>query len=136
GTEIPVDGQSECVAAGRTLEAPRNVEIGEVEHTALGRGEPEQWQTGRGPREDAVAVGEAERVGVEIAAGGEEAVAGRRARIGEAANRHRRLRRWRAPRIHRGPSAAGSHPTGAARSSRRGWRRTTASARGRRSTGR
>src|SRR5262249_61071942 len=120
--EILVDGQPVCVAASRALEAPRNVELTELEHAALGRREPEQWQAGRGPREDAVAVGEAERVGMEVAADGHEAVAGRRRGTGEAANRHRFLRRWRAPRIHRGPSAAGLRPTGAARRARRGRR--------------
>ena len=42
--EIRVDGQAESTVATRVLEAPRDVQVGEVENAALRRREPEQRQ--------------------------------------------------------------------------------------------
>ena len=95
GGEVAVDGEAQGAVAAGPFQAARDVQIGEVEHAALRRGEPQQRQARSRPGEDALAVGEAQRIGVEVAADRDQAVAGGRPRIGKAPHRHAGLRPWR-----------------------------------------
>ena len=72
----------------RPAQAARHVQGREVEHAALGRAEPEQRQLLDRPRKDALPVGRQHRIGVQVAADGDDALRARRARIGELDDRH------------------------------------------------
>ena len=90
GGEVGVEREPEGTALADPGQAARHMEVREVEHAPLGRREPQHGQARGGPREDALAVGLPQGLGVQVAADGDQPVTRGRARIGESADGHRR----------------------------------------------
>src|ERR1043165_6321402 len=88
GAEVAVDGEREAAPLHGLSQRPPDVELVEEDDRAPPRREPRQRQPLVRPREDAVAIGVAQRLDGEVLADGDD-VAARATRIGKAGMRHR-----------------------------------------------